>query len=88
MWPHEWLPPEVHLRDTPHFLRGAEPVRTRLAGYVMGEALGREPRFWGFGGLKPFSPGPRLAVGVRGSSDLHEYVSSPLPSPTGYSVPI
>ena len=31
----------------------------------MGEVLGREPRFWGFGGLKPFSPGPRLAVGVR-----------------------
>ena len=53
MWRHEWLPPEVHLRDTPHSPRGAEPVTTRLAGHVMGEVLGREPRFWDFGGLKP-----------------------------------
>ena len=41
----------------------------RLAGYVMGEMLGGEPRFLGFGGLKPLLMVPGRQSECGGSSD-------------------
>ena len=82
MWRHEWLPPEVHLRDTPHSTRGGEPVRTRLAGYVMGEGVGAGAPFLGFRWSEAPSHGPRSAVGMRWLVPiLHEHASSASPPP-------
>ena len=61
---------------------------TRLAGYVMGEMLGGEPRFWGFGGLKPLLMVPGRQSECGGSSDSPRARLLFAPPLTGYSVPI
>ena len=80
--------PGVDIRDTPHSPRGAEPVRTRLAGYMMGEVMGGEPRFWGFVGLKPLLMVPGRQSECGGSVRFSTSTPPLRPPPTGYSVPI